>query len=133
MAEFESGAQTSVGKERGAQAGAERDREFHAVALDGAIALHGGVVGNAHRLLPALFEFLFQRKAVPQGMKIRGGIGDAFLDHAGESDRDAIEMRAARCAELSRPLSTALGVGMAGVTTRSRSLTGLPWRRAAWL
>ncbi len=65
--------------------------QLHAVAFDGSVALHGGVVGHAHRLLPARLELLLQRKTVPCGMQIGGGIRDAFLDHAGKPDRDAIE------------------------------------------
>ena len=120
-----------VGKQRRAHAGAERERQLDAVAFDGAVTLHGGVVGYAHRLLPALFEFFLKRKPVPRGMKVHGRISDAVLDYAGESDRDAIEIGSYGRSS-SRPFNTALGVGTAGVTTRSRSLTGLPRRRAAW-
>ena len=91
VAEFEAGAEVAVGEERRAHAGAEGEGQLDAVAADGAVALHGGVVGHADGLLPALFKLRLQREADPSGMEVGGGVGDAALDDAGKSDGDAVE------------------------------------------
>ena len=94
----------AVGKERRADAGAERKNELHAMALDGAIACHVGIVADAHRLLPAFLKLGLQRKsACPERVKIEGAEGAAVLDDSGEPDRDAIELRARAACSSSRP------------------------------
>src|SRR5580692_11395853 len=92
MAEFQPRTQAPVGEKRTTHPGAERDDHFNAMALDGPIALHGGIVGDTSGFLPTLFEFELQRKADPAGMEIRGCIGGSMLDHAGKPDRYPIEI-----------------------------------------
>ncbi len=91
VAEFEAGAEMAVGEEGGAHAGAEGEGEFDTFAADGAIALDGGVVGDADGLLPAFFKLFLQGEADPFGVEVGGGVGDAALDDAGKADGDAVE------------------------------------------
>ena len=102
MAEFEAGAELAIGEERRAHAGAECQKQFHAVALDGAVALHGGVIGHADGLLPALFQLALQRKIGPLGVQVDGGVYDAALDHARKAHRNAIEAGQARAQDVQR-------------------------------
>jgi len=125
VGEFEAGTEAAVGEQSRAQAGAEGEGELDALAADGSIALHGGVVGHADGLLPAFFKFFLQRETYPLGVEVGGGVGDAALDDAGKADGDAVEFWEERV-ELVEALSTARGVGTAGVGTRWRSLMGFP-------
>ncbi len=92
MPQFQSRTQTALGEQRRAHAGAQRERQFHSVALDRAIALHRGIVGDACRLLPELFEFLLQGEAIPSGMQIDGGVDSSSLDDAGKSGGNTVEI-----------------------------------------
>ena len=78
-------------KSERAHASAESKRQLHALALDGSVTLHIGVVADAHRLLPAFFQLRLERKAYPSGMQVSRRPGGSALDDAGKADRDAIE------------------------------------------
>src|SRR5438552_5938190 len=72
MAEFESRAEAAIGEERGAETGSEGNGKFHAIAFDGSVALDGGVISQANRLLPAFLQFCFEREVVPGRVEVRG-------------------------------------------------------------
>src|SRR4051794_8894321 len=81
----------SVGVDRAAHAGAERDDHLGAVAFDDAEALHAGVVQDARRFLELRRERLRELELAPRFAEVRRAHRDAADDHAGEADRDAIE------------------------------------------
>lgn len=92
VAELEAGAEVTAGEEGRAEACAEGEDEFNAVALDGAVAGDIGVIAHAGGLLPALFEFGLEGETLgPEGMEVEGEVGAAKLDNAGEADGNAIE------------------------------------------
>jgi len=92
-AQLEAGNQVAVGEQGAAQAGAQREHQFHAMPLDGAIAGDIGVVGHTHRLLPALDQPVLQGETCPIGMQVVGQDANAALDDAGHADGDAVEAR----------------------------------------
>ena len=115
VAQFEAGAEVAVGEQRRAQAGAEREHQFDAVALDGSIAGHIGVVAHADGLLPALFQLGLEREAPrPEGMEVEAA--DRCLPCLTTPGKPT-ETRSKSPISLrnsSRPTSTASGVGTAG-------------------
>src|ERR1035437_39466 len=92
VAQLEAGNKVAVGEEGRAEAGAQGQHQFHAIALDGAIAGHVGVVAHADGLLPALFKLRLEwETAGPQGMEVEAEVGAAVLDDSGETDGDEVE------------------------------------------
>uniref|UniRef100_E6QP39 Uncharacterized protein n=1 Tax=mine drainage metagenome TaxID=410659 RepID=E6QP39_9ZZZZ len=91
VGELEAGAEMSVGEERRAESGAEGETEFDALAVDGSVALNGGVVGQADRLFPAFLQGFFKREICPCRVEVEGGQGGSVLDDSGKADRDAIK------------------------------------------
>jgi len=91
VAQFEAGAKVSVGEQRRPHSCAQREGKLDAVALNGAVTLHGGIVGYPHRLSPALFELGFQGETHPTGMQIRRGPRDALFDDARKTDGNPVE------------------------------------------
>ena len=101
VTQFEDGNQVAVDEERRAEACAQGEHQFNAVALDGPIAGHTGVVGHADWLLPALFQLRRERDLLrPQRVQIPALIDYAVLDHSGKADGDAIEFSFDQLAQL---------------------------------
>ena len=91
VGKLQAGAEAAVSEERGAQAGAEGERQLDALALDGSVALDGGVVADAHRPLPALFQLGLERESYPFGVQISRRPRGSALDDARKTNRDAVE------------------------------------------
>lgn len=91
MAEFETGDEHAIDEERGSESGADGDGEFEAGAADGAVALHGSVVGDSGGDIEGLFELVLEIEADPFGIEIVRGQDLAALDYSGKAAGDAIE------------------------------------------
>src|SRR5258708_34410009 len=70
MAELKPRAKPARGEERIAHAGSQRDHHLHSRAFDSSKSLHSGIVGTAHRLLPALLTFCLDCKLCPGSVQV---------------------------------------------------------------
>ena len=115
----------AIGEERRAHAGAEGEGHLDAFALDGAVTLDGGVVGDADGFLPALFQLPLEGVADPMGWRLAAEkVKPCLMTPGNPTETRSKPGRRER--SLPRPLRTARGVAISGVGRRWRSLTGLP-------
>src|SRR5580704_301597 len=78
-------------EEHRSESGAERDDQLVAMAGDASEALHVSVVGDSHRTPELLLQLRLEREIFPSLAEVRRRVDYAVFDHAGKSNRHAVE------------------------------------------